>query len=199
LDFTLLLIQRDHPPREITLKKRGRVVIGRQPDCQIRLPDSGVSRQHCELLLDSGSPVLKDLGSSNGTYVNRRRISQTELSAGDLIAIGPFVFVAKIDGMPADIDPAQAIDEGAMSESGPRLVDGDEPKTPLRGGGASSGSSVGGSGSGVGAGVGGKKAPAPGRMKSLTDEDPPTKASGSDDSDEFDFDFLGDDKDAPKL
>lgn len=193
MDFTLLLVQRDHPTREIPLNKRGRVVIGRQPDCQIRLPDSGVSRQHCELLLDSGSPVLKDLGSSNGTYVNRRRISQTELSAGDLIAIGPFVFVAKIDGMPAEIDPAQALDEGAMSEGGPRLVDGDEVRPPARGGGASGGSSVGGS-KGVGAG----KA-APGRMKSLTDDEPPTKMSSSDDSDEFDFDFLGDDKDAPKL
>ena len=114
MEISLILVTREGTQREIPLKK-SHVVIGRQSDCQIRLPDAGVSRQHCELLLDSGRPVLKDLGSSNGTHVNRQRISQAELSAGDVLTIGPFVFVVRIDGNPASVDTEEALEDGTLS------------------------------------------------------------------------------------
>ncbi len=63
--------------------------IGRHDDCLIRIRSSQVSRRHCELLEDGGSLLLRDLGSSNGTYVNGKRVlGQQRLSPGDVITVG---------------------------------------------------------------------------------------------------------------
>lgn len=117
METSLILVNRDGTQREIPLK-RARFIVGRQADCQIRLPDPGVSRQHCEIQIDGARPTIKDLGSSNGTYVNRRRVSQTELAAGDTLSIGPFVFVFRVDGEPADIDVDEVL-EDAVEVSAP--------------------------------------------------------------------------------
>ena len=56
--------------------------------------------------VDDGTPdtlTIRDLGSANGTYVNNKRISEQELSAGDHIVIGPMVFTIQINGEPSDI------------------------------------------------------------------------------------------------
>ncbi|HEX8876416.1 MAG TPA: FHA domain-containing protein [Phycisphaerales bacterium] len=168
METSLVLINTDGSQREVPLKK-ARVIIGRQADATMRLPDPNVSRQHCELQLDAGRPVLKDLGSSNGTYVNRRRISQTELSAGDTISIGPFLFVVKIDGEPGKIDSEEVLEDAVAVGSAPAPAP--SPKSSTK--------------------------PAP-RMESLTQREPPTRTPDPDDSDEFNFDFL-DEKDEPKL
>ena len=110
MESSLVLVNRDGTQREIPLKK-ARFVVGRQADAQIRLPDPGVSRQHCEIQLDAARPTIKDLGSSNGTFVNRRRVSQTELSAGDVLSIGPFVFVFRVDGEPSQIDTDEVLED----------------------------------------------------------------------------------------
>ncbi len=52
--------------------------------------------------------VAKDLGSSNGTYVNGTRIAEAELKAGDRLRVGPVTFVVQVDGQPAEIKPEQA-------------------------------------------------------------------------------------------
>jgi pSer/pThr/pTyr-binding forkhead associated (FHA) protein len=63
--------------------------IGRHDDCLIRIRSSQVSRRHCELFENNGRLIVRDLGSSNGTYVNGKRIeSQQVLNAGDVITVG---------------------------------------------------------------------------------------------------------------
>jgi hypothetical protein len=65
--------------------------IGRSPDNDIFLDDVTVSRKHAVLLAQSGDYVIEDLGSLNGTYVNRRRIdSGTRLESGDEVQIGKY-------------------------------------------------------------------------------------------------------------
>jgi hypothetical protein len=64
------------------------VVIGRSRECDIHLSDPNVSRRHAEVRPDEDSFTLLDLGSTNGTEVNGRRVSHTRLSEGDRIAIG---------------------------------------------------------------------------------------------------------------
>jgi pSer/pThr/pTyr-binding forkhead associated (FHA) protein len=108
---SLVLVRTDGRQSEIPLKTRA--VIGRQTDCQIRIPSAGISRHHCELNLADGKVLLRDMGSSNGTFVNRQRVQQQQLSAGDLIGIGDLVFVVRIDGNPAQVDSEDALDEGA--------------------------------------------------------------------------------------
>ncbi|MBX3161079.1 MAG: GGDEF domain-containing protein [Deltaproteobacteria bacterium] len=70
--------------------ERGMTVIGRAPECSVRIVDDGISRNHARLRRDSGGAiVIEDQGSRNGTYVNGQRISAaTALSEGDKIQIG---------------------------------------------------------------------------------------------------------------
>ncbi|MEL6329321.1 MAG: FHA domain-containing protein [Planctomycetota bacterium] len=100
---TLIRIDADEAKRSITLKK-SRSVIGRQTDCEIRVPVGEVSRQHCEIVIEDGGVRISDLGSSNGTEVNGRQIRSHELSPGDVIAVGPLVLVTRIDGEPSEFD-----------------------------------------------------------------------------------------------
>jgi hypothetical protein len=76
----------------------GRNVIGRGTEADIRLPDTGVSRKHVDVVLDSGTAVAEDLGSTNGTLVNGRRITRQPLADGDVIRIGHSVLVYRQDG-----------------------------------------------------------------------------------------------------
>ena len=67
-----------------------RMTIGRRPDSDIFLDDVTVSRDHALLVRRSGDYYLDDLGSLNGTYVNRRRIESHKLEDGDEIQIGKY-------------------------------------------------------------------------------------------------------------
>jgi hypothetical protein len=64
------------------------LLIGRSSSCQIVLGDDTVSRRHAELRFDEGRWLLRDLGSSNGTYVNGRFVTEAEVWVGDVIHLG---------------------------------------------------------------------------------------------------------------
>jgi signal transduction histidine kinase len=66
------------------------LVIGREAGCDIVLDDRTVSRRHAEIRIGKTSVLLVDLGSSNGTYVNRQRVEEHTLTAGDAITIGTY-------------------------------------------------------------------------------------------------------------
>jgi len=68
----------------------GRTLIGRSPDCDIFLDDVTVSRRHAELLREGDTFTIRDLGSLNGTYVNRRRIESAVLEDDDEVQIGKY-------------------------------------------------------------------------------------------------------------
>ena len=76
----------------------GRNVIGRGTEADIRLPDTGVSRKHVDVVLNGGAAVVEDLGSTNGTLVNGRRVNRHTLSDGDVIRIGHSVLVYRQEG-----------------------------------------------------------------------------------------------------
>ncbi len=63
--------------------------VGRHDDCVIRIRSSQVSRRHCEIFEADDRLMVRDLGSSNGTYVNGLRVlGQQPLKVGDVISIG---------------------------------------------------------------------------------------------------------------
>ena len=66
----------------------GRTIIGRARDCDLRLQDRSVSAHHCEIQRGPGGMLLRDLGSSNGTRINERRIRTSSVREGDRITIG---------------------------------------------------------------------------------------------------------------
>lgn len=67
-----------------------RTVIGRSPDCDIFLDDVTVSRRHAELVRHDARLSIRDLGSLNGTFVNRRRIETAVLENEDEVQIGKY-------------------------------------------------------------------------------------------------------------
>jgi pSer/pThr/pTyr-binding forkhead associated (FHA) protein len=67
--------------------------LGRNPDSDVFLDDVTVSRKHAEIRRRGSGFEVHDLGSLNGTYVNRERVEQTSLASGDEIQIGKFKLV----------------------------------------------------------------------------------------------------------
>jgi FHA domain/zinc-ribbon domain len=68
-----------------------RTTIGRSPDNEIFLDDVTVSRKHAVLVNRDGEYLIEDLGSLNGTFVNRKRIeAATRLQSGDEVQIGKY-------------------------------------------------------------------------------------------------------------
>lgn len=66
----------------------GSNILGRSNDADLRLPDTGVSRQHAEITWDGNDAVLVDLQSTNGTTVNDNPIDNWLLADGDVITMG---------------------------------------------------------------------------------------------------------------
>ena len=67
-----------------------RTLIGRSPECDIFLDDVTVSRRHAEVVVAGDTVTIRDLGSLNGTFVNRRRIDQAVLGDDDEVQVGKY-------------------------------------------------------------------------------------------------------------
>ena len=90
--------------------------IGRRQDCHLRIPLSGISRRHCELILTTKEVKVKDLASSNGTYVNNKRVNEQALKAGDRLSVGAVVFTVQINGRPMNVKPVQPAQPAGLGE-----------------------------------------------------------------------------------
>jgi len=106
MDVKLVMFKEDGQRKDFALS--GEVTtIGRKEDCELRVPVADVSRKHAQITVGPDGVVLKDLGSSNGTFVNNKRVTELTLKAGDRVVVGPVVFTVQIDGQPADVRPVK--------------------------------------------------------------------------------------------
>lgn len=69
------------------------VTVGRASDADVFLDDVTVSRAHAEFLHGTEGWLLRDVGSLNGTYVDRERVDSRRLASGDEVQIGKYRFV----------------------------------------------------------------------------------------------------------
>lgn len=90
------LIVVDGPGERMPLRQ-GRNVIGRGSTADVRITDSGISREHAEVTTDGVLATITDLQSTNGTMVNGKRISRAPLRHGDVIRIGRSVLVYRYE------------------------------------------------------------------------------------------------------
>lgn len=89
----LLVVQRGPGSGSRFLLDQDVVTAGRHPDSEIFLDDVTVSRRHAEFHRQGETFTVSDVGSLNGTYVNRDRIDRVQLSDGDEVQIGKFRLV----------------------------------------------------------------------------------------------------------
>jgi len=89
----LLVVQRGPSAGSRFLLDTDVVGAGRHPDSEIFLDDVTVSRRHAEFRRTGSDFTVSDVGSLNGTYVNRDRIDSVELNDGDEVQIGKYRLV----------------------------------------------------------------------------------------------------------
>ena len=69
------------------------IVIGRSPECDVRLEDNFLSSRHARIANDGGDLSIEDLGSTNGTYVNQELVKgRVHLERGDIVQVGGVLF-----------------------------------------------------------------------------------------------------------
>src|SRR3984885_462009 len=111
------------------------VTVGRDEDCDLPLGDEGVSRRHVRVAPSSGGlgAVVSDLGSSNGTWVEGKRIEgDTEISPGEVFEAGDVALAVARDTPGMAIDPLrQARRDGTIPFNRPPRARAPEPGGPL--------------------------------------------------------------------
>jgi len=86
----LLVVQRGPNAGSKFLIDKDVTTIGRHPESDIFLDDVTVSRRHAEFRRADDKFVIHDVGSLNGTYINRQRVDESQLANGDELQIGKF-------------------------------------------------------------------------------------------------------------
>jgi pSer/pThr/pTyr-binding forkhead associated (FHA) protein len=96
--FGVLVVKRGPNAGSRFVLEHDRTEAGRHPESDIFLDDITVSRRHAEFVRQSRGYLVRDVGSLNGTYVNRERIDEGTLRNGDEVQIGKFrlVFLAGV-------------------------------------------------------------------------------------------------------
>lgn len=89
----ILVVRRGPNAGTKFLLDKDATTIGRHPDSDIFLDDITVSRRHAEISREAGAYRVRDVGSLNGTYLNRERIEEVTLASGDVLQIGKFKLV----------------------------------------------------------------------------------------------------------
>ena len=102
------------------------LVVGRHPDCDARLNSPRVSRWHCCLTEVDGEVWVRDLGSTNGTWIDGQRVSSGRLRIGDVLAIAHLRY--RVEEVRAE--PASRAERSSTPDDG-RISLGDPPATAL--------------------------------------------------------------------
>jgi predicted component of type VI protein secretion system len=101
---------------------RSDTLIGRSTECYLRIASLLVSRQHCQITVKDSRVSIRDLGSSNGTFVNGRQIPKDksiDLLPGSLLIVGPVRFVVQFSpkgGLAPPLTPETAHPEPTPAE-----------------------------------------------------------------------------------
>jgi general secretion pathway protein A len=96
--------------------KLGRMVIGRTPDNDLQIDSKFISRHHCQIVTQADSCVIEDLNSTNGIYVQSKRVRRHNLNDGDVVQVGQHEIMYIDERIPRSrsmVDPsgADAIDK----------------------------------------------------------------------------------------
>src|ERR1022692_2806742 len=101
-----LVVQPGSPAAWEIKLKAGTNSLGRNPANDFKLDDPSVSSSHCQIVVENGNAVIRDLGSTNGTYVSRAPVKEAALQPGQTIHLGGLELMYYSDAL-ADAGAAQ--------------------------------------------------------------------------------------------
>jgi hypothetical protein len=94
LDYQYFFVPEEAPTSRQRLKKSS-TIVGREGSCDLRLNNFQVSRRHCLLEVTDRGLLVKDLGSTNGTFVNGISLKDGYINAGDRLGLGTYVMTLR--------------------------------------------------------------------------------------------------------
>ncbi|MBD3421110.1 MAG: FHA domain-containing protein [Chitinivibrionales bacterium] len=107
------------------------ITIGRLPENTISITNMGVSRRHARIEASAdNSYIISDLNSLNGTFVNNKMITKSELAEGDRILIGKYAIIFEGNSPQAAAESSQSIEETNVLEQQPEALPPEEEATP---------------------------------------------------------------------
>jgi pSer/pThr/pTyr-binding forkhead associated (FHA) protein len=113
MSFKFVLVNPESGIPEQTWVLPTPITVGRCPTADITLDDVSISRRHCQFLTDPhGSLIVRDLGSTNGLYVDGRRVEKATVSLGTEVRIG--VLVMRVDLTDDELDEISQEKSGAV-------------------------------------------------------------------------------------
>lgn len=108
---TITLTYEDQQSEELSFDKTvSRISVGRRPSNDVCVSERSVSGKHASITRIGDALWLEDLGSTNGTYVNGKRIDRSEIQAGDDIVIGKVHMRCRADAAPVNAPAEPSLD-----------------------------------------------------------------------------------------
>jgi pSer/pThr/pTyr-binding forkhead associated (FHA) protein len=115
--------------------KAEKTTVGRLPDNDFAIPEASVSSHHAELHLKGNELVVKDLDSTNGTFVNGERVSEVTLKGGQILRLGMVEMRFEVGDASASAAAAAAqkrlLDQTRIIPQGVKLDEIEGTRTPL--------------------------------------------------------------------
>ncbi|MBS0207916.1 MAG: FHA domain-containing protein [Planctomycetes bacterium] len=104
MNVKLIVVSGESNAREVPIKRLP-LTIGRDPTADLRIVHSQISRRHCQFFLRNGRLALRDLRSSNGTFIDGKAIDEASVKPGATITIGPLTFRVEVSQSPKPAKP----------------------------------------------------------------------------------------------
>jgi hypothetical protein len=106
-----LIVNRGQPNQQIFTLRPGAQRLGRATGNDIQVVDASISGSHCEISLENNRIVIRDLGSTNGTFINGQRIKDGAMGPGEILTLGQInaLFEGDMASIPSISIPSIAI------------------------------------------------------------------------------------------
>ena len=101
--MTKISVFENEVPQKTVDLRVGAVTIGRATDSDIHIKDSTVSSQHAKIVTYFDASYIEDLESTNGTFVNGKRVQKHILNPGDVISVGTHTLKVESEQVTADV------------------------------------------------------------------------------------------------
>lgn len=97
-----------------------RTTVGRVADNAFEIPEASISSHHCEIILRGNEVLIKDLGSTNGTFINGEKVTEAKLKPGQILRLGTVEM--RLEGAAAAAAPVkQPLDQTKVIPQGVKL------------------------------------------------------------------------------